>query len=155
MSKIALFPGSFDPFTKGHENVVLKSLPLFDFIYIGIGENSKKQPYFTNASKSEHILSLFSNNSKVKVLTYSKLTVNLCKEIGASYLIRGLRDVKDFEYERSIAQMNHALDQDIETVFFVTDPAINHINSSIVREVHKNQGDISAFVTNSSLLVKS
>lgn len=155
MSKIALFPGSFDPFTKGHENVVLKALPLFDYIYIGVGQNSTKQSFFTNDSKTDHICSLFSNFPKVKVLNYSKLTVELCKEIGASYLIRGLRDVKDFEYERSIAQMNHALDVSIETVFFVTNPELNHINSSIVRELCKHQGDISAFVTNSNLLVKS
>lgn len=155
MKKTALFPGSFDPFTKGHENVIAKTAGLFDEIIIGVGENSTKTSFFTLESKLAHIQSLYASNPKVRVLTYSqKLTVEFCRELGAGFIIRGLRDVKDFEYERSIAQMNHALESSVETIFLVTDPEVNHINSTIVREISKNGGVIADFVTNSEILVK-
>lgn len=154
MKKIALLPGSFDPFTKGHENLISKAIDLFDEIYIGIGENSTKTSFFTTESKLKHTQSLFLNQANIKLISYQKLTVELCAELGANYILRGLRDVKDFEYERSIAQMNHVLDSKIETIFLITDPEFNHINSSIVREIYKNGGIIDAFVTNSHLLVR-
>ncbi|MDP4636851.1 MAG: pantetheine-phosphate adenylyltransferase [Crocinitomicaceae bacterium] len=153
MKRSGLFPGSFDPFTKGHEAVVLKSLDLFDEIIIGVGINSKKQGYFTVESRVEHIRSLFAHLPQVKVQTYQKLTVDFCKEIESTHIVRGLRDSKDFEYEKSIAHMNCAI-SGIETVFFLTSQEHSAINSSIIREMHQNKADISPFVTSPSILVK-
>ena len=152
MKKIGLFPGSFDPFTKGHEDIVLKSIALFDAVIIGIGINSTKNYLFDLDKRIQHIESLFENHSAVSVKTYQKLTVDFCQEIGAQFIIRGLRDSKDFEYEKSIAHMNSAL-SDIETIFLLTDQKYGAINSSIVREIFKNNGSIDLFVTNLSLLV--
>ena len=155
MKKVALFPGSFDPFTKGHENVIQKASKIFDEIIIGVGENSTKTSLFTLDSRVRHIESIYATTPDIYVVSYSKkLTVELCTELGAPFIIRGLRDVKDFEYERSIAQMNHALERHVETIFLVTDPEFNHINSTIVREISKNGGVIADFVTNSEILVK-
>ncbi len=155
MKKIAVFPGSFDPFTKGHENVVAKAAALFDQIIIAVGENSTKTSFFTKESKLAHIQSIYAGTPQVEVVVFSqKLTVELCRELGANYILRGLRDVKDFEYERSIAQMNHKLEPTVETLFLVTDPELNHINSTIVREISKNGGVIADFVTNPEILVR-
>lgn len=152
MKKIGLFPGSFDPFTKGHEAVIAKSLSLFDEIIIGVGVNSTKQYMFTLEKRIAHIQSLFSNQPNVRVAQFQTLTVNFCKEIGATHIIRGLRDSKDFEYEKSIAHMNFDI-SGIDTVFFLTEQKYSAINSSIIREIHKNNGPINAFVTNPHLLV--
>jgi pantetheine-phosphate adenylyltransferase len=150
--KKGLFPGSFDPFTKGHEAVVLKSLDLFDEVVIGIGINSKKQYLFDIEKRITHISSLFAAHPKVKIQTYQMLTVDYCKEIDAQYIIRGLRDAKDFEYEKSIAHMNHAI-SGIETVFFLTNQEYSAVNSSIIREMYLNHANISPFVTSPELLV--
>jgi pantetheine-phosphate adenylyltransferase len=152
MKKIGLFPGSFDPFTKGHEVVVRQALELFDEVIIGIGVNSSKTYCFALEQRIKHIESLFANSRGVRVISYQQLTVEFAKEIGANHIIRGLRDSKDFEYERSIAHMNEML-SGIVTVFFLTDQAYSAINATIVREIYRNRGDISAFVTNSELLV--
>lgn len=151
MKKIGLFPGSFDPFTKGHEAVVKKALGLFDEVIIAIGTNSSKTYQFELSKRILQIESLFEKES-VQIVTYQKLTVELCKELGANHIVRGLRDTKDFEYERSIAQMNEMM-SGIDTVFFLTDPEFSAINATIVREIYKNKGDISLFVTNAHLLV--
>ena len=152
MKKTGLFPGSFDPFTKGHEAIVSKALRVFDEIVIGIGVNSTKQYLFDLDKRINHIQSLFPNESRVCVKPFYGLTVNFCEEIGAQFIIRGLRDSKDFEFENSIAHMNYELGK-IETVFFLTDQKYGAINSTIVREIHKNGGPITAFVTNFDLLV--
>ena len=152
MKKIGLFPGSFDPFTKGHHAVVRKSLELFDEVIIGIGINSSKNYLFELEKRKTHIRSHFLNDEAIRIEIYQKLTVDFCKEIGADFIIRGLRDAKDFEYEKAIAHMNHAI-SGVETVFFLTDQEFGAVNSSIIREIHRNDGDISPFVTNPELLV--
>ena len=151
--KIALFPGSFDPFTRGHESIIAKVLPLFDEIIIGVGFNSTKQPFFSLESRLEQIRSIYAHEPKIQVQTYSSLTVNFCQEVHASFLLRGLRDTRDFEYEKAIAQMNQQL-AGIETVFFMTDGNVAAISATIVREIAKNGGVIDSFVTNSNLLVQ-
>ena len=152
MNKIGVFPGSFDPFTKGHEIVVHKSLPLFDEVVIGVGINSTKNYLFDIERRMEHIRALFKDVEKVRIEQFQKLTVDFCKDIGASHIIRGLRDSKDFQYEKSIAHMNKSI-SGIETVFFLTDQEYSAINASIIREIYKNGGPIDAFVTNPELLV--
>ena len=148
--KIGIFPGSFDPFTKGHESIVMKALEVFDEIVIAIGVNSKKQSFFTLEKRKNHIESLFED--RVRVISFEGLTVELCKKMNCKHLVRGLRDVKDFEYERSIAQMNRRL-YPIETIFFLTTIEFSSINASIVREIAINGGDITPFVTNPDFLV--
>lgn len=146
MEKIALFPGSFDPFTKGHLDVVNRSLKLFPKIIIAIGHNSKKKRYFDVLKTKASIENYFQGNPNVEVLVYDELTAQIAKKKNAQYLIRGLRNTTDFEYENSISQINRHLNLDLETVFLITSPEFAHINSSIIREVHKYGGDISVFV---------
>jgi pantetheine-phosphate adenylyltransferase len=150
--KKGLFPGSFDPFTKGHEAIVLKAINLFDEIIIGIGINSNKKYLFDTEKRIIHIKELFKNYPSVKVGTYQKLTVDYCKEIGANNIIRGLRNSTDFEYEKSIAHINTAI-SGLETVFFLTDEKYSSLNSSIIRDLYLNKVDISLFVTSPELLV--
>ena len=150
--KIGLFPGSFDPFTKGHEVLVRKSLTLFDEVVIGIGVNSQKTYMYDLDKRIEHINSLFTAEENIRVEDFQSLTVDFCKVIGANHIIRGLRDSKDFQYEKPIALMNKDI-SGIETVFFLTDQKYSAINSSIVREIDKNGGSINAFVTNPHFLV--
>lgn len=150
--KKGVFPGSFDPFTKGHESVVRKAIELFDEIIIGVGINTSKQYLFDTDKRLAHIASLFEDNPRIKVQSYTGLTVKFCQEVGAQYLVRGLRDSKDFGYERSIAQMNLEI-SDIESLFFMTIPEYAAINSTIVREIYKSGGEIHKFVTNPEILV--
>ena len=150
--KKGLFPGSFDPFTKGHEAIVLKAINLFDEIIIGIGINSNKKYLFDTEKRIIHIKELFKNYPTVKFGTYQKLTVDYCKEIGANNIIRGLRNSTDFEYEKSIAHINTAI-SGLETVFFLTDEKYSSLNSSIIRDLYLNKVDISLFVTSPELLV--
>lgn len=152
MKRIGVFPGSFDPFTKGHEDVVKRFIPLFDEVIIAIGVNTTKRYFFTQDSRIKHIQTLFQDEPKVVVESYSGLTVDFCKEKKAQYLLRGIRNAVDADYERSIAQMNQQL-ADIETLFLMCDPALAPISSTIVREIKKNNGDISAFVTKDELLI--
>jgi pantetheine-phosphate adenylyltransferase len=152
--KKGLFPGSFDPFTKGHEAIVVKAINLFDEIYIGIGINSNKKYLFDIEKRIIHIEELFKKYPNVQVGTYQKLTVDYCKEIDASHIIRGLRNSSDFEYEKTIAHMNNAI-SGIETVFFLSDEKHSALNSSIIREMYNNKADISPFVTFPNLLAKN
>lgn len=144
MKRIALFPGSFDPFTKGHEDIVLRGLNLFDEIIIAIGFNSKKDHrYFKIDSMIDKIGETFSKYPQISIITYAELTADLARKRNAKYLLRGLRNTTDFEYENSIAQVNRHLNSELETVFLITSPPFASINSSIIREVHRYGGDIS------------
>lgn len=145
--RIALFPGSFDPFTKGHEDIVLRGLQLFDEIIVAIGYNSQKSTrYFEIQFMIERIQETFKHYPAIKVMTYSELTAGLAKKHGAKYLLRGLRNTTDFEYENSISQVNRKLYPELESVFLITSPQLTWISSSIIREVHKYGGDVSAFL---------
>jgi pantetheine-phosphate adenylyltransferase len=144
--KIALFPGSFDPVTKAHVDILKRSISLFDKVVIGIGINSTKQALLSIEARKKMLEAVFANEPKVEIQTYSGLTVDFCKEIGAKYMIRGIRTVSDFEYEKAIAQMNHALVPEIESIFIVSKPGYSSISSTIVRDILRNKGDISQFV---------
>ena len=144
--KIALFPGSFDPITKGHEAIIRRASTLFDKIVIGIGVNSKKQYLFPLEQRLDWLNKLFEDVPNVEVRSFQKLTVEFCKDINAQFIIRGLRNSADFNYEKSIAQMNQDLHPEIETVLLLTSPQLSHINSTILREVYVNGGDINPFI---------
>lgn len=147
MKKIALFPGSFDPFTKGHHDIVLRSLKLFDEVIVAIGYNSaKKNRYFEIEMMVEKISSLYLGDDRVKVLVYNELTSSLAKTQGANFLVRGLRNIIDFEYENTISQMNRNLNPDLETVFLITSSKYAAVSSTIIREVHRYNGDVSEYL---------
>jgi pantetheine-phosphate adenylyltransferase len=145
--KTALFPGSFDPFTKGHEDIVLRGLQMFDEIVISIGYNSQKSNrYFPIDVMVRHIEETFRNQPAIKVRTYAELTAEFAKKHNAKFLLRGIRNTTDFEYENSISQINRKLYEDLESVFLITTPQFAWINSSIIREVHRYGGDVSEFL---------
>ena len=144
--KIAVFPGSFDPITIGHQDIIERALPLFDKIIVAIGINSSKKYHFSLTQRTEFIQLTFKNNPKIEVTTYQGLTINFCKNIGAQFILRGIRNSADYLYENSIAQMNKAMDEDIETIYLSTIPALSAINSTIVRDIIVNKGDASQFV---------
>jgi pantetheine-phosphate adenylyltransferase len=146
MKKIAVFPGSFDPFTKGHESIVKRALPLFDEIIIAIGFNHEKQGFFPIRKRKQWIEQVFKNEPKIVVDQYNGLTVDYCKEKGANFLLRGLRTAVDFEYERIVAQNNKAMAPDLETVFILTMPEHTAIHSTTIRDILRHGGDASQFV---------
>jgi pantetheine-phosphate adenylyltransferase len=147
MKKIALFPGSFDPFTKGHEDIVLRGLKLFDEIIIALGHNTKKSNrYFDVNIMVEKISSTFVNYPGIRVLAFAELTAEFARRHGAKYILRGLRNTTDFEYENSISQVNRHLNNELESVFLITSPEFAAVNSSIIREVHRYGGDVSKFL---------
>lgn len=144
--KIAVFPGSFDPVTRGHESIVRRSLPLFDKIVVAIGVNADKSGYFPLEKRMEWLKQAFHDLPQVSVESYNGLTVDFCKKTGSDYIIRGLRTSADFEFERSVAQVNLKLVPEIETVFLLTLPEYVMVTSSIVREVHRHGGNIDQFI---------
>lgn len=145
--KTAIFPGSFDPFTRGHHDIVLRSLQLFDKVIIAIGFNSKKnRRYFEIDWMVDKIKSSFTDGENIEVIVYDELTAALAKKYDAKYLVRGLRNTTDFEYENSISQINRYLNDELETIFLITSPGLAPISSSIIREVHRYNGDVSAFL---------
>lgn len=146
MAKTAIFPGSFDPFTKGHEDIVLRALGLFDKVIVAIGYNSAKNRYFDIDSMVANIQKTFPNENRIEVCVYNELTANLAARFEAQFLIRGLRNTTDFEYENSISQINRYLNKDLETIFLITSPEFAAISSSIIREVHKYGGNVSTFL---------
>ncbi len=144
--KIAVFPGSFDPITLGHESIIRRAMPLFDHIIVAIGSNADKTGYFTLEKRLDWIKSVFQDCPSISVESYQGLTVDFCRDKNAKYLIRGLRTSADFEFERGVGQVNNRLAPAIETVFLLTQPEHVMITSSIVREVHKYGGDVRQFV---------
>jgi len=146
--KIAVFPGSFDPITRGHESIVNRASSLFDVIYVAIGVNHNKKYLFDLETRKEFIKATFSSNKKVKVIDYQKLTIELCQDLKANYILRGLRNGGDYDYEYSISQANRQMDERIETIFLATEPKFSAINSSIVRDIYRNGGDIKAYIPN-------
>ncbi len=146
MQKIAIFPGSFDPITRGHVFIVKRAIPLFDKIIVAIGQNTTKQNMFSIEQREKWIEQVFEKDATVEVQTYQGLTVDFCKQVGAKFILRGLRTSADFEFERGIGQVNKMLHPDIDTVFLLTEPAFTPISSSIVRDVYRHGGDISKLV---------
>lgn len=144
--RIAVFAGTFDPITLGHISVIERALALFDEIVIGVGHNSNKQCYFPLEQRLKWIKKIFHNSPNIKVYTYEGLTIDFCKSVNAHFILRGLRDGKDFEYERSLGMMNHAIANDIETVYLVTEPQYSAINSIIIRDILKHGGNASQFL---------
>ena len=147
MKRVAIFPGTFDPFTKGHADIVSRSLHLFDELIIAIGYNpSKNSRYFDVEFMMERIQSVYKDDNRIQVIKYNELTAAIAESFGAKWLVRGLRNTTDFEYENSISQLNRYLNENLETIFLITSPELAPISSSIIREVHKYKGDVSEFL---------
>lgn len=146
MKKVAVFPGSFDPFTIGHEAIVRRALSLFDEIIIAVGANALKRNFYSLETRKMMIFSVFKDEPRVKVDHYDGLTVDYCKKKNAGYLLRGLRTAADFEFERAIGQVNKSMAPEIESIFLLTVPEHSFINSGIVRDIIKSGGDASKFV---------
>ena len=146
MQRIALFPGTFDPITVGHLDIIERSLPLFDKLYIGIGRNANKVPMYSEEQRLQWIREIFANEKRIDVVVYDGLTVDCCKKIGAKYILRGIRYVSDFEYEKTIADANRTLDYHIETIFLTGEPKYTSVASTIVRDIIRNGGDATPFL---------
>lgn len=146
MKKIAVFPGSFDPITRGHEDVILRGLNLFDEIIVAIGLNNEKKAFFTVDQRMKWIRQVFEGNEGIKVQSYKGLTIDFCRQVNARYILRGLRTSADFEFERSIGQMNKKMYPEIDTVFLLTLPEYTALTSSIVRDILRHGGNPAQFV---------
>ena len=146
MHRICLFPGTFDPVTLGHVDIINRALPLFDKIIVGIGLNAAKAPMFTPEQRVKWIKDLYKGEEKVEGAVYEGLTVDFCKKIGAQFILRGIRYVSDFEYEKTIADANRQLDKSIETIFLTGEPKYTSVASTIVRDIIRNNGDASHFL---------
>jgi|SRR6185312_53616 len=146
MSRIAIFPGSFDPVTKGHESIILRALPLFDTVIVAIGNNSTKNYMFPLAKRKEWLRQTFTTHKQVQVEEYSGLTVDFCRLKKANYILRGIRTPGDYEFESNIAQMNKAMAPELETIFMLTLPEHSAISSTIVRDILKHGGNAAQFI---------
>ena len=144
--KVCLFPGTFDPVTLGHIDIINRAIPLFDKVVIGIGRNANKVPMFSEELRLQWLKDIYVNEPKVDAVVYEGLTVNCCKEVGANFIIRGIRYVNDFEYEKAIADMNRSINGHIETIFLTCLPQFTSVASTLVRDVLKNGGDVSQFL---------
>jgi len=149
MDKIAVFPGSFDPFTVGHESIVKRALALFDRVIIAVGENAEKKNLFSIEMRLKMIAKVFEGESRVEITRFSGLTVEFCRRHNARYIVRGLRTAVDFEYERAMGHMNWKMAPEIDTVFLLTSTEHTPVNSTIVRDIIKHGGDASMFVPSS------
>ena len=149
MTKVAVFPGSFDPFTVGHESVVLRALSLFDKIIIAVGYNANKKSLFSIEQRLAIIRKVFENEPRIEVISFEGLTVDLCRRINVLYILRGLRTSDDFEYERAVGQVNKAMNPEVESVYLLTAPEHSFVNSSVVREIIMHNGDPSQFIPKS------
>jgi pantetheine-phosphate adenylyltransferase len=146
MQRIAVFPGSFDPITRGHESVIKRALPLFDKVIVAIGENAEKRSFFSLEQRLAWLREIFAKESKSEIATFSGLTVDFCQTNNARYILRGLRTAADFEFERGIGQMNKLMVPGIETVFLLCEQEFASLSSSIVRDIIRNGGDVKQFV---------
>jgi pantetheine-phosphate adenylyltransferase len=146
MNRICLFPGTFDPVTLGHTDIIDRALPLFDKLYIGIGRNTNKLPMFSEKQRLDWLKEIYKNVDKVEAIVYDGLTVDCCKLVGANFILRGIRYVNDFEYEKAIADMNRSIAMNIETIFLTCLPQYTSVASTLVRDVLKNGGDVSKFL---------
>jgi len=146
MNRICLFPGTFDPVTLGHVDILNRALPLFDKIVIGIGINATKAPMFSPEQRMQWFQEIYKNESGIEINIYEGLTVSFCKQIGAKFILRGIRFVSDFEYEKTIADANRTLDKNIETIFLTGEPQYTSVASTIVRDILKHGGDASPFL---------
>jgi pantetheine-phosphate adenylyltransferase len=146
MQRICLFPGTFDPVTLGHIDIINRALPLFDKIYVGIGINSSKDPMFSAAQRMEWFREIYKNEPRVESVIYEGLTIQYCKKINAHFILRGIRFVSDFEYEKTIADANRTLDRSIETIFLTGEPKYTSVASTIVRDILRNGGNASPFL---------
>lgn len=146
MKRICLFPGTFDPVTIGHLDIIDRSLSLFDKVVIGIGKNSNKKPMFSEELRQQWIEGIYKGNNKIEVVVYEGLTVECCKSVNAKFILRGIRYVNDFEYEKAIADMNRSLASNIETVFLTCLPQYTSVASTLVRDVIRNGGNATQFL---------
>lgn len=146
MQRICLFPGTFDPVTLGHIDIINRALPLFDKIYVGVGNNAAKKPMFSANQRMQWFNDIYEGNYKVESVSYEGLTIDFCKKLGAKFILRGIRFVSDFEYEKSIADANRTMDANIETIFLTGEPKYTSVASTIVRDILKNGGNANAFL---------
>jgi pantetheine-phosphate adenylyltransferase len=146
MQRICLFPGTFDPITIGHLDIINRSIRLFDKLVIGIGRNANKAAMFSEEQRLQWIKEIYKNNSKIDSVVYEGLTIKCCREVGANFILRGIRYVNDFEYEKAIADMNRSLDENIETIFLTCLPQYTSVASTLVRDVIRNGGDVKQFL---------
>jgi pantetheine-phosphate adenylyltransferase len=149
MTRICLFPGTFDPVTLGHVDIINRAIPLFDKIVVGIGLNTTKSPMFSAEQRLQWIKEIYKDEDRVEAAAYEGLTINYCQQIGARFILRGIRYVSDFEYEKTIADANRTMDRRIETVFLTGEPKYTSVASTIVRDIIKNGGDASHFLPES------